>query len=953
MQRTTPLTVLRTAGVVLTSAFATLVSTVPAGAQPAQMVADINTTESFGTDNALWQAEFVDLAGTAIFTVDDGVHGNELWRSDGTPAGTVLVKDICPGVCSSYALNLTVVGSLVFFTADDGAHGRELWKSDGTPEGTALVVDLVPGLGWNYPDFFKALGNLLIFSTSDRASGRELWRSDGTAEGTQRIKDILPGPDSSSPELWVTIGSTLYFTATDADHGRELWRTDGSEAGTVLVKDINPNQDGVQAIQNELYPGLAPFAAVGGQLYFAADDGSDGEELWRTDGTEAGTVLVKDIAAGGSSSLPSKMVSFDGDAYFVADDGVHGRELWKSDGSDAGTVLVKDINVGSISADSNPYELTVVGSLLYFHAGEPEHGRELWRTDGTEAGTVLVKDIRPGPDSAFESYLSGFTAVGSRLVFFADDGVDGNEPWSSDGTEAGTNLVRDIHPGAGSSLDPFTLVGADLHTVSGGRWYFRADSGVGGREVWTTDGTTAGTQELEIDDQTSSFFLEWFGNLGGPRLLSDYRGSLLFRAGAVPSDGELWKTDGTTAGTSQVAEVLPGSLGSFPYGMTTVHGRSIFATWNADLEGDPIYLWLTDGTEAGTVPIGGDPPPTAGLACAPTLGGNFYFGESDETGETARLWRSDGTVGGTYQVSDHGPDSYTACPVIGDTLYFVTGGELWRSDGTDTGTQQVIDIGPSGPSSYPDPLVAAGSLLFFSADDGVAGRELWVSDGTAPGTHRVKDILPGPGSGVNPVYERGFQTDTPFAVVGRRIFFAADDGVAGGELWVSDGTEAGTHFVADVFSGPRSSEIRWLTAVGDRVYFVADDGIHGRELWTSDGTERGTHLAADILPGPGSSEPQQLAVFGSVLLFTADDGVHGMEPWRLGADEAPTIVQDLAPGPTPSSPLSFTASGPFVYFAANDGVHGFELWRLRITPFTLFADGFESGDLTAWSAASP
>ncbi len=230
---------------------------------------------------------------------------------------------------------------------------------------------------------------------------------------------------------WVGRCSSPRATAsTVASSGR----SDGTAAGTALVKDVNPGAEQGQ-------PTLP--TAVGDTLFFTADDGTHGRELWTSDGTEAGTVMVKDIDSddAGYYSGPTSMAEAGGTLFFTVDDGVHGRELWKSDGTEAGTVLVKDIRPGGYG--SNPVELTEVGDALFFGAQDGVHGRELWTSDGTEAGTVLVKDIDDDID-----YYSGpqtLTAVGDLLFFSADDGVHGRELWTSDGTAAGTALVEDIN----------------------------------------------------------------------------------------------------------------------------------------------------------------------------------------------------------------------------------------------------------------------------------------------------------------------------------------------------------------------------------------------------------------------------------------------------------------------------------------------------------------------------
>ena len=231
----------------------------------------------------------------------------------------------------------------------------------------------------------------------------------------------------------ISVAPLRYFSGTDGSTGAELWKTDGTAAGTVLVKDINPGSAGSSP---------SNFTAFKGAVYFAALDGT-ARGLWRTDGTATGTVPV---APGSGIQSLGFLTVFNNTLYFQADDGVHGAELWKTDGTAAGTVMIKDINPTSSSA---PSAFTVFNGALYFHADDGSHGRELWKTDGSAAGTVLVKDINPG--------LAGsnpfrFSILNGELQFTASDGVTGFELWKTDGTPVGTVLVKDINPGAGSGM---------------------------------------------------------------------------------------------------------------------------------------------------------------------------------------------------------------------------------------------------------------------------------------------------------------------------------------------------------------------------------------------------------------------------------------------------------------------------------------------------------------------
>jgi len=317
--------------------------------------------------------------GTYYFTVKDGIHGHELWKSDGTRAGTSLVKDIAKGRSSSIPYDLTAVNDTLYFTAIV-LNQRQLWKSDGTATGTTQVKDISTPVDWEHPNGFYRLTNVdgtLYFVYDDGIHGRELWKSDGTSSGTKMVKDIRAFAEKgSSPYQLTNNNGTLFFTAYTKQRGAELWKSDGTSAGTRLVMDILPGKESSRPYN---------LTVVDDTLYFKANDGSHGNELWKSDGTTAGTVLVKDIVDG--SSHPSQLTEFNGILYFIADDGTHGDELWKSDGTTAGTVLVKDMWPGPYS--SWPDNLTVLGSRLFFSAAHPGLGYELWSISHNQKQNLL------------------------------------------------------------------------------------------------------------------------------------------------------------------------------------------------------------------------------------------------------------------------------------------------------------------------------------------------------------------------------------------------------------------------------------------------------------------------------------------------------------------------------------------------------------------------------------
>ena len=173
------------------------------------------------------------------------VTGTELWVTDGTDAGTRLVKDIYQGTHSSYPRNLFVFNNALYFFARTASDGVELWKSNGTSAGTIEVKDINPGGDSSYDDTyttFFANNNVLYFNANDGTHGTELWKTNGTPDGTVMVKDINAGADSSNAENLTALGTTVLFSATDATHGTELWKTDGTTEGTVLVKILQVAQ---------------------------------------------------------------------------------------------------------------------------------------------------------------------------------------------------------------------------------------------------------------------------------------------------------------------------------------------------------------------------------------------------------------------------------------------------------------------------------------------------------------------------------------------------------------------------------------------------------------------------------------------------------------------------------------------------------------------------------------
>lgn len=354
----------------------------------------------------------------------------------------------------------------------------------------------------------------------------------------------------------------------------------------------------------------------------------------------------------------------------------------------------------------------------------------------------------------------------------------------------------------------------------------------GVRSLWLSDGTDAGTQELASADAGSSY--------EGLELLAEVDGTLYFTALGQPGDdgpaAALWATDGTPAGTREVAE-LPGD--AMYTELAAVSGDRLFFTTHGYEEYDQgeVALWATDGTPAGTRVLRTTQFYDGGMDAWQTAGGLLFF-RSGDRGRGEELWRSDGTEAGTGRVADLRPGRKGSVPAtlmdVGGTLVLQTTSprnELWRTDGTRKGTQRIRKL-PGRTSNHNGlQAVSHDGLGFFMVQRNGAQRgkvnDLWRTDGTKAGTKRLTsfddaDIHKGEG---------GVERGSPFVVAGGRVWFTARKAGLGVELWSSDGTSKGTGPVVDLRPGPGDGRPIGLVAVDDRLHFFGSDGAVGREPW--------------------------------------------------------------------------------------------------------------------------
>lgn len=745
-----------------------------------------------------------------------------LWQSNGTTAGTTLLYSE-PGMSSISPF--AIAAGKLFFVATSSV-GRELWVSDGTTDGTKLVKNIRPS-GDDEIGNLTSFAGKLFFSARDDTYGRELWMSDGTAAGTVMVKDIYVGSPSSEASSFCVIGSWLYFSARDVAHGRELWRSDGTTGGTQLLKDINPGTADSHA---------SHLVALGTKLLFAALNSANGYELWSSDGTAAGTQLLKDLNPGAASGFINNSFIVGNLCFFNGDNGSSGEELCVSDGTSTGTQLVKDIEPGS--AGSSPNVFRDLNGQLLFAANTTAQGFEMWKSDGTSAGTQLVIDLVSGSAPG----CGGISSPLGNTAFVAEFAT-GNL-WSTDGTAAITQRVTQRIGSLGSNPSDYSNSGPNLFfSIEGSTPY--------NRKLATSNGTAAGTQTLNVT------------GLVNPAEITPNGSDVYFSAGVFVSPSsqyELWKSNGTVAGTSLVRSHV-GSLGPNLHNLTAFNGDLYFgAVDEPGLAG--ISLWKSDGTGAGTQVLSQFASPEY----LTTFNGKLIYYRS----LLEEIWESDGTVGGTQSV--------TWAQVDGD--FFEFNGKLFFSgspyssgfdyelcyfNGTSVGYVKDIVSGSSG--SHPFGMVSSGSQFHFFAQDSNGDIDIWKSDGTTANTTKVAD-LPG-------------QVRSGLIVIKDELFFLMQTPALGIELWRCDGTTAGLQLVVDLGPGPLSGpDALWKS--NNRMYLQVWQAASGRELWTSDGTASGTHIVTDLMPGPdGYVALKDSYVLGRTMYFSGASSPKNSELWSI------------------------------------------------------------------------
>ncbi len=454
---------------------------------------------------------------------------------------------------------------LVFTIADDGVHGLELWVFDEKHNSLRMVKDINPNGDSNPLIFRIGLENVLLFYAYDE-EGIGLWATDGSENGTVLLKRFyfIGIVARIMEEDWNTFErykDEIYFSASETNNqDYELWKTDGTPEGTILVKDINPN--GSSSPNN--------FHIIGDRLLFHTNSG--GNDIWSTDGTEVNTINLTNS----KDKLKTINTVVWNSTYDFFLDSLNGKlELWSTDGTINGVIPLTNNLDETLKVSSN---MILVGNHLYFESLTEDGSLVLNISDGTKAGTRKLKTISTIPNSGI--FFLSYNNIGEQKLFFYTTENKQNSLWVTDGTVEGTIKL---------SSNELTSINLNKESLYTDKLFFSSFEVEKGDELWVSDGTIEGTHFVKT--------LSKIGNRSRIEFTSDViEDKVLYYYKNDNGFASTWLTDGTNEGTNILNPNLM-DLSRMYFSNNLFNNILLFSEVSLS---DTVRLWQTNMTKEGT-----------------------------------------------------------------------------------------------------------------------------------------------------------------------------------------------------------------------------------------------------------------------------------------------------------------------------------------------------------------
>ncbi|RYD30830.1 MAG: hypothetical protein EOP87_15910, partial [Verrucomicrobiaceae bacterium] len=593
---------------------------------------------------------------------------------------------------------------------------------------------------------------------------------------------------------------------------------------------------------------IAVMAPAGNKLALVTQDSASKPSLWATDGTTAGTIRIPLTLPGQSteSTVGYALTTWQDGVYFSTTHANVASASWRTDGTIAGTKVLKTVKP--------PYGIgdgMLAGTDGVYYLASTQKGLQLWRSQGTDKTTVALKGT---PLISYGLQSAPVITPTASTVYMLSGQATGAEALTRMKTPKGGTLQLTRPEGVNGSGVPPHPLGAPPYQMRNGNLLQFVSTGRG-QELWQIDlakGKSRSLFKLSLALRSGGS-LGFNGTTPAGELFTRYGGDALC---------QVFVTNGASRGTSVLAEdknaigFIFEKIGETWY-FSPKYGMSSLAS--------PITK--TDGTIPGTIVIktadGAQPKRIGNIV---PFQGALYFINPTADGKKRELWRTDGTPAGTVLVANtwygDATESINHLSAAGGKLYFSlfrnSKHHIWQSDGTTAGT---VEVNPATTfATFLAPAVdLAGKAIILAKPASTDDIQWWsIANGTFTRIESPPIAFADPGVSSYP----------SFAVAGSQLFFTASLN-KDSELWVTNGTTAGTRLVKDINPGPQPSLPSSMLAVGNYVHFIASHPDYGRELWRSDGTQAGTVLAADVDPGPNSSIPHGFKAMDGRLYFSA------------------------------------------------------------------------------------
>lgn len=819
---------------------------------------------------------------------------------------------------SIYALDLNEINS-----GGAGAiwiNNDAIYQTDGTTSGT-VITELTTTGGW-LSSIYGILPTGVVLSVSNYSSvyyGIYFYKFSD--QSLTLLTDIDSLGYDGGRGGQATYNGKVYFTLHKGGIGNYLWVSDGTSAGTFEVQNITMMDGTIQ-----------PLGGIGTSMIYIAQPTSAGGGTFRvysTQGTSPGSwTLLKDM---GLSFMPPNSyiyeldfkIKFGSKIVFRISEGYRKNldafnEIWETDGSASGTAKIANIAANDSSANVYAYSYLnpfIFNNVLYFQGYSAATGIELWKYDGIASPTLFI-DLATGDSSGLflplASYAEKVSASITTSYFlipynFTNEGI---EFLKSDGTVSGTKLLKDVFPGKGASIDE-----SAKRIVIGDKVYFSANDRTHGSELWETDGTSAGTKPTQLLNQ----------NVGDAEISNQLISTdnfIYFTMNDGAHGNEPWISDGTADGTNLMADLQVGYRSSFITGFTKL-GTSIYFVANNNpnpfeyssfFKFDEVTKNLVEISNKNTI---SNFQPVAGTSKV------FFVGYDSTNG--MEPWAYDTTNSSLYSLNIRPGStgsldwSINFMATLADNLLFGPTrtnasfpAEPMISNGSAGNSSVLANFNPANNGSYPVFSYTVNNHVFFVVVAQTYGNEIAVTDATPGNTKIIKDINPA-GNSVS-IYSNPF-----LGKVGNNLLFKADNGTQGEELWVSDGTTAGTTLLKDLSPGVDNSKFGDFVELNGKTYFfVLPANNTNWELWSTDGTSAGT-VKIKIF-SEDTAQPTSLIGEKNSLFYSFCDSAHGCEIWKTNTLTGETqLFWDVIPGPTSSNARSFVKFKNHMYFIATEG----------------------------------